>query len=40
MPIIPVWGSTETTGIAIANRPGGHIVWGSIENRVLHTKSK
>jgi len=22
VPIIPVWGSTETTGIAIANRPG------------------
>ena len=30
MPIIPVWGSTETTGIAIANRPRWHIVWGSI----------
>ncbi|MCF6147051.1 MAG: long-chain fatty acid--CoA ligase [Candidatus Kuenenia sp.] len=25
VPIIPVWGSTETTGIAIANRPGSVI---------------
>jgi long-chain acyl-CoA synthetase len=30
VPIIPVWGSTETTGIAIANRPGEHILPGSI----------
>ena len=30
VPIIPVWGSTETTGIAIANRPGGHIPPGSM----------
>ncbi len=28
--IIPVWGSTETTGIAIANRPGQGLVPGSI----------
>ncbi len=28
--IIPVWGSTETTGIAIANRPGHGIIPGSI----------
>jgi long-chain acyl-CoA synthetase len=26
VPIIPVWGSTETTGIALANRPGRNIV--------------
>jgi long-chain acyl-CoA synthetase len=26
VPIIPVWGSTETTGIALANRPGRDIV--------------
>jgi len=30
VPIIPVWGSTETTGVAIANRPGNHIPPGSI----------
>lgn len=29
VPIIPVWGSTETTGIAIANRPGADVVPGS-----------
>ena len=29
VPIIPVWGSTETTGIAIANRPGENILPGS-----------
>jgi len=26
VPIIPVWGSTETTGIALANRPGEGVV--------------
>jgi long-chain acyl-CoA synthetase len=26
VPIIPVWGSTETTGIALANRPGKDVV--------------
>jgi acyl-coenzyme A synthetase/AMP-(fatty) acid ligase len=26
VPIIPVWGSTETTGIALANRPGKGVV--------------
>jgi long-chain acyl-CoA synthetase len=26
VPIIPVWGSTETTGIALANRPGQDVV--------------
>ncbi len=26
VPIVPVWGSTETTGIALANRPGTDIV--------------
>jgi len=26
VPIIPVWGSTETTGIALANRPGRDVV--------------
>lgn len=30
VPIIPVWGSTETTGIAIANRPGDDIPKRSI----------
>jgi acyl-coenzyme A synthetase/AMP-(fatty) acid ligase len=30
VPIIPVWGSTETTGIAIANRPDEQILPGSI----------
>ena len=29
IPIIPVWGSTETTGIAIATTPGQRIVPGS-----------
>ncbi len=28
--IVPVWGSTETTGIAIANRPDGAIPAGSV----------
>ncbi len=32
VPIIPVWGSTETTGIAIANRPGERILPGSVGN--------
>lgn len=30
MPIIPVWGSTETTGIALANRPNEHMPAGSV----------
>jgi acyl-coenzyme A synthetase/AMP-(fatty) acid ligase len=30
VPIIPVWGSTETTGIALANRPGEYIPAGSV----------
>lgn len=30
VPIIPVWGSTETTGIAIANRPNEDILPGSV----------
>ena len=30
VPMIPVWGSTETTGIAIANRPGEDLIPGSI----------
>ena len=30
VPIVPVWGSTETTGIAIANRPGKPIPPGSV----------
>ncbi|MBI5740244.1 MAG: AMP-binding protein [Nitrospirae bacterium] len=29
-PIIPVWGSTETTGIALANRPGEEMKSGSV----------
>ncbi len=28
--IVPVWGSTETTGIAIANRPGANVPSGSV----------
>lgn len=28
--IVPVWGSTETTGIALANRPGEYIQQGSV----------
>jgi len=30
IPILPVWGSTETTGIAIANAPNESLVSGSI----------
>jgi len=30
VPIVPVWGSTETTGVAIANRPDEPILPGSI----------
>lgn len=30
VPIIPVWGSTETTGIALANRPGKTPIPGSV----------
>ena len=30
VPIIPVWGSTETTGIALANRPGEDLKPGSV----------
>ena len=30
IPIIPVWGSTETTGIALANRPGEDLKLGSV----------
>lgn len=30
VPIIPVWGSTETTGIALANRPDERIPPGSV----------
>jgi acyl-coenzyme A synthetase/AMP-(fatty) acid ligase len=30
VPIIPVWGSTETTGIALANRPGEYMPPGSV----------
>lgn len=30
VPIIPVWGSTETTGIAIANTPGERLIPGSV----------
>lgn len=29
-PIIPVWGSTETTGIALASSPGEHVPQGSV----------
>lgn len=30
VPILPVWGSTETTGIAIANRPDEDMIPGSV----------
>jgi long-chain acyl-CoA synthetase len=30
VPILPVWGSTETTGIAIATPPGGKRAYGSV----------
>ncbi|MBI1812060.1 MAG: AMP-binding protein [Nitrospirae bacterium] len=30
VPIIPVWGSTETTGIALANRPNEYMPAGSV----------
>ncbi|MBW1838519.1 MAG: AMP-binding protein [Deltaproteobacteria bacterium] len=30
VPILPVWGSTEATGIAIANSPDGRLVYGSL----------
>ncbi|HKZ46329.1 MAG TPA: AMP-binding protein, partial [Thermodesulfobacteriota bacterium] len=30
VPILPVWGSTETTGIALANTPGERLVYGSV----------
>jgi long-chain acyl-CoA synthetase len=30
VPIFPVWGSTETTGIALANRPGEYMPPGSV----------
>jgi acyl-coenzyme A synthetase/AMP-(fatty) acid ligase/threonine dehydrogenase-like Zn-dependent dehydrogenase len=30
VPILPVWGSTETTGIAIATSPGGKRAYGSV----------
>lgn len=30
VPILPVWGSTETTGIAIANSPDKGVVYGSV----------
>jgi len=30
VPIIPVWGSTESTGIALANRPGEPMAPGSV----------
>lgn len=30
VPVIPVWGSTETTGIALANRPGEYMPQGSV----------
>lgn len=30
IPVLPVWGSTETTGIAIANSPGENQKYGSV----------
>ena len=40
VPIIPVWGSTETTGIAIANRPNGYIPPGSVGKPCLYYEAK
>lgn len=38
--IIPVWGSTETTGIAIANRPGNSMKAGSVGKPCLSYEVK
>lgn len=47
VPILPVWGSTETTGIALANTPGENLVYGSVgkpcptyETRIVDEKGK
>jgi acyl-coenzyme A synthetase/AMP-(fatty) acid ligase len=40
VPIIPVWGSTETTGIALANRPGKDIPSGSVGKPCLSYEVK
>jgi acyl-coenzyme A synthetase/AMP-(fatty) acid ligase len=40
VPIIPVWGSTETTGIALANRPGEYIPPGSVGRPCLSYEVK
>lgn len=40
LPILPVWGSTETTGIAIATRPGGKRAYGSVGQPCRHYEVK
>lgn len=47
VPILPVWGSTETTGIALANTPGESLVYSSVgkpcptyEARILDEKGE
>lgn len=40
VPIIPVWGSTETTGIALANHPGEEIMPGSVGKPCLSYEVK
>ena len=40
VPILPVWGSTETTGIAIATRPGEPRAYGSVGRPCQHYEVK
>jgi scyllo-inosose 3-dehydrogenase len=40
VPILPVWGSTETTGIAIATSPGGKRAYGSVGQPCRHYEVK
>jgi long-chain acyl-CoA synthetase len=40
VPIVPVWGSTETTGIAIATHPGSRQAYGSMGQPCRHYEVK
>ena len=40
VPIIPVWGSTESTGVALANRPGARPIPGSVGKPCPHYRVK
>lgn len=40
VPIIPVWGSTETTGIALANHPNEHMPAGSVGKPCAYYEAK